>query len=247
MLQLSIYGMARRPLPLRPQITVVVPLARALIEVNTHLPSIFLIDAFPLKQVWDVVYDKHIHVKVSASDPSLSSTRTQYHHINFGMMVRRKSGYFVTNVFLPMISIYFLTVLSIGAVEEDGTKLGTADRLSITLTLLLTAVAYKFVVASMLPPVSYLTYLDTYVLICLGMMLGTAIENVVYPWLASHGSSSSIDESVVVWMYVAALLLMNLVFSLFVFFKVRASNREQYLVYEQLKAVYEKAEGRAQE
>ena len=35
----------------------------------------------------------------------------------------------------------------------------TADRLSVTLTLLLTSVAFKFVVSQSLPQISYLTYL----------------------------------------------------------------------------------------
>ena len=61
---------------------------------------------------------------------------------------------------MPMMLLTALSVLSIGTQEIDGQRLGTADRLSVTLTLLLTAVAYKFIVASLLPQVSYQTTLD---------------------------------------------------------------------------------------
>ena len=39
-----------------------------------------------------------------------------------------------------------------------------ADRLSVTVTLMLSAVAFRFVVSSMLPKVSYLTWMDYYIL-----------------------------------------------------------------------------------
>ena len=42
-----------------------------------------------------------------------------------------------------------------------------ADRASITLTLVLTAVAYKLVTASMLPAISYLTLLDKFISMCI--------------------------------------------------------------------------------
>lgn len=39
-----------------------------------------------------------------------------------------------------------------------------ADRLSVTLTLVLTSVAFKYMVAQELPKISYLTLLDKYIL-----------------------------------------------------------------------------------
>jgi hypothetical protein len=73
----------------------------------------------------------------------------------------RKTGYYISNVILPICVLTLLSPLSC-FLNDDGTSLGTADRLGITLTLLLTAVAYKFVVASSLPTVSYLTILDRF-------------------------------------------------------------------------------------
>lgn len=63
------------------------------------------------------------------------------------------------------------------AINEDGTVMDTSSRLSLTLTLLLTAVAYKFVVAAILPQLSYVTLLDSYLWYCFAYLLLVAIEN----------------------------------------------------------------------
>ena len=96
---------------------------------------------------------------VQASDPSESSARIIYSRCIFTVYLWRKTGYYTSNVILPIFVLTLLSPLSC-TINEDGSSMGTADRLSITLTLLLTAVAYKFVVATSLPTVSYLTLLD---------------------------------------------------------------------------------------
>ena len=45
-----------------------------------------------------------------------------------------------------------------------------------TLTLLLTLVAYKLVISAELPAVSYLTILDKYVLCCILMLVAVTVE-----------------------------------------------------------------------
>eukprot|EP00435_Cladocopium_sp_Y103_P035060 s2091_g9.t1 len=50
-------------------------------------------------------------------------------------------------------------------------------RLGATLTFLLTAVAYKYLVAEMVPRISYNTMLDWYVLVCWAFLLLMVLEN----------------------------------------------------------------------
>lgn len=73
--------------------------------------------------------------------------------------VGRKSGYYIQNVVLLMAS---LSVLGIMVFFTDISDIGS--RTSISLTLLLTLVAFKFVLASQLPVISYNTLLDYYVM-----------------------------------------------------------------------------------
>lgn len=62
---------------------------------------------------------------------------------------------------LPMSLLSFMTLLSFKVPAKH-----VADRASITLTLLLTAVAYKQVTDSMLPAISYLTLIDKFIAAC---------------------------------------------------------------------------------
>ncbi|XP_033756062.1 uncharacterized protein LOC117338818 isoform X2 [Pecten maximus] len=68
--------------------------------------------------------------------------------------VARKVGYFVWNIIFIVLLIASLTFTTF-AIEPDS-----ADRLAVTITLFLTAVAFKFVVKQSLPTISYLTNLE---------------------------------------------------------------------------------------
>ncbi|XP_041371118.1 uncharacterized protein LOC121384693 [Gigantopelta aegis] len=70
----------------------------------------------------------------------------------------RKVGYFVWNIIGIVLMIMLLTF---GTLAIDP---NIPDRMVITITLFLTLVAFKLVVKSNLPTISYLTYLDKYIL-----------------------------------------------------------------------------------
>lgn len=69
--------------------------------------------------------------------------------------VGRESSFYLWNVSM----ILFFLVLGTQLVVAISPSL-TADRVGINLTLLLTAVAFKFVMMNFVPPVGYLTILD---------------------------------------------------------------------------------------
>ncbi len=98
------------------------------------------------------------------------------------------------------------------AIEPDGSAMGTADRLGITLTLILTAVAYKFIVASSLPQVSYLTKLDIHVLLCFAFLIVNAIENVLYPIITFKDDIKPKYEIYFVIGYYITYVTINIIF-----------------------------------
>merc|ERR1712060_192938 len=57
------------------------------------------------------------------------------------------------------------------------------DRLSVSLALVLTAVAYKLTIAANIPQVNYLTLLDRYVVLCFLFITMAAVENSVMPFM----------------------------------------------------------------
>ena len=74
------------------------------------------------------------------------------------------------------------------------------DRLSITLTLVLTAVAYKYVIAQQLPAISYLTLMDKYVLFSFFLLGVGVVENVIVKWISKDDSTRA---DYVDWIYFA--------------------------------------------
>lgn len=92
--------------------------------------------------------------------------------------VARKIGYFVWNIIFIVFLIIGLTFASYSI------EVNSPDRLMCNVTLFLTAVAFKLVVKQSLPTISYLTYLDLYVLAALIFLALNATQNAAMKSLA---------------------------------------------------------------
>jgi hypothetical protein len=81
---------------------------------------------------------------------------------------------------------------------------------------MLTAVAYKFVVAGSLPQVSYLTSLDKYILIAFLYMATQAVENFFYPTLVWQGHLDEANrfELYFVVTYFFSFILVNIIWAI---------------------------------
>jgi hypothetical protein len=209
--------------------TLNLPSSRAELIPNEEYPSIFHRDSFRLSSIYTVTHGEQVHTTASLSLPSESSAGHTYPRVQFVMNLTRKQGYYAWNIALPMAVLTALTALSIGVQESDGSRLSTGDRLQITLTLLLTSVAFKFVVAESLPRVSYQTTIDKYILLCNGFICVAAIENVMYPALTyDKDGKESLNEWYVMIMFLVCFGLANLVFWVVVdtSFKQRVKDHE---------------------
>jgi len=79
--------------------------------------------------------------------------------ISVDVKVARKANYYILNVAVVMMIIVSFSLTAWATHPGD-----IASRQGVDLTLILTAVAFKLVLASMLPNVSYVTLLDVYVM-----------------------------------------------------------------------------------
>lgn len=189
-------------------------ITRVILRPNDEYPSVLLYKNFQLASVYDTLLKDCVLAYDKVSDKSESSAGTIYPRCNFVILLQRKAGYYIYNVCLPLAVLTLLGPASC-FIEADGTSMGTADRLSVTLTLLLTAVAYKFVVASSLPQVSYQTLLDFYVLVCFFLLVVNVVENVVYPIFEFHHASKR-SEWIFVIVYYVIVALFNVAAYLYV-------------------------------
>ncbi|KAL3674315.1 hypothetical protein V7S43_000270 [Phytophthora oleae] len=133
----------------------------------------FAIANYKLGNVFDVVH----HDKVFVGEIDAEGDKKG---IRFEMMLERRPGYYVTNVAIPAGIITYLCFISYAPLS-DGSLMDTGDRVQIVLTLLLTAVTFKNMVASLTPQISYFTTLDQYVFFCFIISCLVAIENALFP------------------------------------------------------------------
>ena len=73
-------------------------------------------------------------------------------------LVKRKPWYYILNIMIPASSITAISFLQ-WAIDRGN----PSDRLSVTVSMVLTMAAYKVAVTAMVPAISYLTLLDRYV------------------------------------------------------------------------------------
>jgi len=99
-----------------------------------------------------------------AGDRSFPGFRVQ-------VVVHRRPWYYVINIMGPMASFALLAALQWVHPREEA-----ALRLDVTLAMALAGAAYKVAIATMIPPVAYLTLLDIYVVGCLFSIVLMAAE-----------------------------------------------------------------------
>jgi len=96
----------------------------------------------------------------------------------------------IPKFYIYQIIIPLFLIVSLGFLSSTINFVDIADRLSIILTLLLTAVAFKYMVAEYLPRVPYVTILDKYVTTGFVMLFISATEIGLMKFIHNHGGDS---------------------------------------------------------
>ena len=92
--------------------------------------------------------------------------------VSFMLFVQRNSFFYVVNF---GVVLFLLLCCALGVVRIDRSEL--SDRMGVTINLLLTLVAFKFVMTSYVPPTSYLTLMDKYMLLTISLLALVILEN----------------------------------------------------------------------
>lgn len=145
------------------------------------------------------------------------------------VVLQRKPMYYIWNICLPMA---LLTLMSSAGVSIPVCDV--SDRLGVQLTLVLTAVAYKFIASQDIPNVAYLTLLDFHVLVCFLSLFANVVESIVLaslvcevPWKSSTNfSDTAINAASVSFTFtnIAMFLAFNLICLAMICCKLHCSN-----------------------
>ncbi|KAK6179604.1 hypothetical protein SNE40_011923 [Patella caerulea] len=127
-----------------------------LVEETEELSSVNK-QSFVDEQEWRLY--EHVEMFPKVSTKEYTSSRDRHPTMLVMCHAARRPGFFIWNIFLIMLLITLLSFATF-AVSTDLTQ----NRLQLSFTLMLTGVAFKFVVNQSLPRISYLTYLDKYIL-----------------------------------------------------------------------------------
>ena len=84
--------------------------------------------------------------------------------------LKRRPGFYLLNIAFPF---WLFVMLSFTSFAVPTTAL-LSDRISITLSMILTSAAFKIVVSTFTPPVGFATLLDHFMLACFVFMALTA-------------------------------------------------------------------------
>ncbi len=121
---------------------------------------------------------------ISLTDPAASSTNKAYSSANIIVLVKRKSGWFVSNIFIPtflLLMISWLTFLY--SVDSRS------DRNDISMATLLASIGNKYVVSDQLPKVDYRTLVDVYVECCFILQAMTVFATAAVTFLSDFNIS----------------------------------------------------------
>jgi len=132
-----------------------------------------------------------------------STTSTVRPLLVMSLSISRYRGFAFWNIEMPM---GIITALGAGTFAGE---LSALERLGVSVTLLLTAVAYKSMVMADLPRISYLTEIDKYVVACFLALSLVVVENS----LCEHEPIASVDRQLgLAWF--AAFVLYSMFYAL---------------------------------
>lgn len=147
------------------------------------------IQSFVDEQEWNLY--KHVITTTKTIERVYQASTDKHAIMSFTCRASRRVGFFLWNIFFVMFFICSMTFTTFGV-----TFTLIQNRLQLTFILLLTTVTFKFTVNQSLPKISYLTYLDYYVLasmvtICLiciwhgivGSILTAKVDNKTVYWV----------------------------------------------------------------
>ncbi|HTY55623.1 MAG TPA: hypothetical protein VMB26_10505 [Candidatus Binataceae bacterium] len=120
--------------------------------------------------------------------PSIGTETTS--EIQFNIYVQRRSNFYIWKVFLPLL---LMVVLSWTVFWIDNSELNS--QVTISVTTILTVIAFAFAISTNLPKVPYLTFIDVFFLTCYVFVFVTAVE-LTFVHLAGRSNRNMLGKTI---------------------------------------------------
>jgi hypothetical protein len=156
---------------------------------------------------------KILGVQGAAQRHAIARTGKDISELEIDVVVQRRYWYYIWKVFLPLIAMV--------AIAYSAFWIKTTDyytQISITLTAILTEIAFLFAISTSLPKVPYLTFIDAFFLVSFGFSCACIVELVAvhqgHEWNQPEYAARVRTISRILYpiIYVAVLVVIALVF-----------------------------------
>jgi hypothetical protein len=144
---------------------------------------------------------------------TIGTTRKTISELEIDVVVQRRYRYYIWKVFLPLFAMVAI------AYSAFWIKVGDYyTQISITLTAILTEIAFLFAISTSLPKVPYLTFIDAFFLVSFGFSCACIVELVAVhqslEWNRSEYAARVRTTSRILYpvIYVAVVVVVALVF-----------------------------------
>ncbi len=119
-----------------------------------------------------------------------------YSRLTYNITIDRKTGFYLWKIFLPLIVIVAISWVVFWMNRE---MLGR--RAGVSVTAILTVIAYQFVVSEAIPRVSYLTVLDKVLLLSTLMIAATLLESLIVEAVKSRDNDATRIDRACRWAF----------------------------------------------
>jgi Neurotransmitter-gated ion-channel ligand binding domain/Neurotransmitter-gated ion-channel transmembrane region len=125
-----------------------------------------------------------------AIPPRLDPDGMKYSRVAFETTLRRKHGFYIWKVFLPLLLIVGMS-WTLFWLEPQNVNVS----LSVGATSMLAAIALNFAVASSLPRISYMTLMDAFIFACYTAIFLSLVVDVRVWWLHRRGADRAAQRT----------------------------------------------------
>lgn len=145
--------------------------------------------------------------KIAVKPYSIPGVKQTAASVSFNMRAERYIGYYIFNYLIPLLLIVCMSFIAFW-VDTKNSDL----RVSIAVTSMLTLIAYRFIIGTTLPRVSYLTRLDIFILACTLLVFSTLIVTALSSLLEAknkHYLAKKIDR-ICHWVFPVILIIISI-------------------------------------
>lgn len=144
-------------------------------------------EGFVQSDAWELLPD--LFVTQGATRP-LHEDKVQFTTLNFSCYVQRRQSFYFVNFVGPLFMLAAINFVSFFLLPTQ-----LADKMNLTLAILLTTVAFRFSMVSYIPVTSYMTMLDMYMVTSFWMSFLVSIQALVVYMLETSESTAETELS----------------------------------------------------